>query len=82
MIARMRIRKGTEYAGLSVKWGKSPSSIGYYCRKWIPNWGFAGQDLSILDITVDYLKQKMPKEFINNQLGDVCGMVDGKRLFG
>lgn len=78
MVARMRLRKGSEYSCLSILWGRSVSSIGNYCNNWLPNWGYAGQDLSILDLTPEYLDATMPKEFIDNNMSDICAMVDGK----
>jgi len=78
MIARMRIRKGAEYGCLATIWGVMTSSIGDYCKKWVPQWGVAGRDLSILDICSELVIALMPKDFVDNKLSQVCAMVDGK----
>ncbi len=75
MVARMRLRKGMGYEGVCTLWGRSDSSIGNYCKKWVPKWGFAGQDYSILDLTLKYIEQTLPAEFITNGLADVCALV-------
>ncbi len=40
--------------------------------------GVCGSGYSILDLTLKYIEQTLPAEFITNGLADVCALVDGK----
>ena len=43
--------------------------------------GVCGSGYSILDLTLKYIEQTLPAEFITNGLADVCALVDGKDVF-
>jgi len=59
-------------------WLRDKSRIGLYCKEWIPHWGQAGKDLSILDITAPYLEKYMPEKYKAVGLEKVGALPDGK----
>ena len=44
----------------------------------MPKWGEAGEDLSLLDITAEFLTKTMPQAFIDDGLDKIAGLPDGK----
>jgi hypothetical protein len=63
---------------LATIWGVGPSTMGRYLKEWLPYWGKAGEFLSILHITPDYLESERPDEYYREGLEDVGSLVDGK----
>ena len=52
--------------------------VGKMVKKWIFEWGEAGEDLSILDITPEFLEKTCPQAYIDEGLNNICGIPDGK----
>lgn len=58
--------------------GRAESSITNYIRKWSPLWGEAGEDLSILDITAEFLDHTCPQSYKDQGLDKISAVPDGK----
>ena len=58
--------------------GTGNSQIGKILEKWAPRWGKAGEQLSILIITDDYLKKDLPDEYRLLDFANVAALFDGK----
>jgi hypothetical protein len=76
--AKMFMHSIPQRQRLASIWSVSPSTIGKYLKEWLPYWGKAGEFLSILHITADYLKSERPEEYYKEGLEDVASLVDGK----
>ena len=50
LLARMRIHRAFEFEALASIFDRTVGSIQAYVDEWIPRWGEAGQDLSILEL--------------------------------
>ena len=59
-------------------WGRSEPQIGRYCKEWVPHWGKAGKDLSILETTAPYLEKYMPESYKVVGLEKIAAVPDGK----
>ena len=63
---------------MGIVWGRSKSIIGRYCKEWVPHWGKAGKDLSILETTAPYLEKYMPESYKVVGLEKIAAVPDGK----
>lgn len=78
LLAKMRIHRGYPEKTLGAMYNRSEAAISRYLSEWVPQWGEAGEHLSILDITEEYLCFSMPEPFKEAGLQNVCCMPDGK----
>ena len=63
---------------LGYMWGRVPGGISGYLSEWVPMWGEAGEDLSILEVSEEYLKASLPADYTSSGLGNICALPDGK----
>ena len=63
LIAKMRIHRGFPLQTLSLMWGRDRRTVGRYVEEWVPKWGVAGEDLSILDISAEFLEETCPESY-------------------
>lgn len=54
------------------------SYVGEKVKPWVKKWGEAGEDLSILDITAEFLEATCPQAYKDENLEKICGIPDGK----
>jgi hypothetical protein len=78
LIARMYGHRPWTQIALGGVFGKSARSVRDYLDEWMPLWGELGRDLYILDTPEEFLKFAAVKEFKDQGLGNVGGLVDGK----
>ena len=52
--------------------------MGSYISEWAPKWGEAGEDLSILDITEDFLVETYPEAYKEQGMMKITALPDGK----
>ena len=78
LVAKMRIHRGYTQKTLALMWGRSERQIGSYLKEWIPHWGEAGEDLSILDITEDFLDATYPQAYKDAGMLKIVALPDGK----
>ena len=57
---------------------KSKGHVGKKIKAWVHEWGDAGEDTSILDLTEEFLEKTCPQAFKNEGLEKVCAIPDGK----
>ena len=58
--------------------GRDRSTISPYIRHWARKWGEAGEDLSILEITAEFLDATCPESYKRQGLTKICAVPDGK----
>jgi len=63
---------------LACIWGRHETSVSRYIDEWAVKWGEAGEDLSVLDITADFLEETYPERYKQGGLLKVCALPDGK----
>lgn len=63
---------------LGLIWGRAVSTVSAYIDEWAAKWGEAGEDLSILDITEEYLEFSYPTKYTEANLLKICALPDGK----
>jgi hypothetical protein len=78
LVTIMRFHRRTTLESLSAIWGRFKSQISRYIAKWAPLLGNAGLQVSILDLTPEFLEYAMPEEYKSNGLDKVGALVDGK----
>lgn len=79
LATKMRFRKRFGLFLLAIIWGKGEKTMGRIVRARAPEWGEAGQDLSILDLPLSYLAADLPQEYLDSAiLNRTSGLVDGK----
>ena len=74
----MRIHRGFTIETLANMWHMSTASVSRYLKIWIPKWGRAGREFSLLDVTPSYLLASLPASFEEAGLGMATVEVDGK----
>jgi hypothetical protein len=62
----------------NIKLTMGTSSVCERCNEWMPKWGEAGEDLSMLDITPAHLRHACPDACEKEGMHKVCAQVDGK----
>ena len=77
LCCRMFIRCFPKQKLLSLIFDRHRTTIGDILREWMPKWGNVGQDLSCLDITLDYLLKEFP-EYNESHGSGLSVFVDGK----
>jgi hypothetical protein len=78
LIAKMRFKKEYGYSFLGTLFARGRRVIGWYVNRRAVEWGEAGQDITILDLTLEYLAADMPQEYKDSGFDDVGLLVDGK----
>ena len=78
LAAKMYIHSIPQRERLSKIWGVQASTMGNYLKDWLPQWGAAGENLSIVSITKEYLDAEQPEEYFDENQEDVAALVDGK----
>lgn len=79
LLTKMRFRKRMDLDMLALIWGKFASTVGRIIRHRAKEWGDAGKDLSILDVTPEYLQVDLPEEYRDSTVfSKTCALVDGK----
>lgn len=79
LAAKLRINCRLSYRTIAFILGlKSESNVAEQVKKWVYEWGEAGEDLSILDITEEFLESTCPQAYIDEGLDKICGIPDGK----
>ena len=71
LLTKVRFRRALPHALLSFMFGRHPSRVSLYIAEWAPKWGEAGEDLSILDITPEYLEATCPQKYKDEGLHNV-----------
>jgi hypothetical protein len=74
----MRFKKEYGYTFLGTVFARGRRVIGWYVNRRAVEWGEAGQDITILDLTLEYLGADMPQEYKDSGFDDVGLLVDGK----
>ena len=77
-MAIMRFRRKLSIQILGAIWNRSRTLVGGYVVEWSLKWGRAGENLTELDLTADYLSAERPQIFIDANQEDVAVLVDGK----
>jgi hypothetical protein len=80
LVAKIIINCGLPYRTIAYILGLNAenSHVAEKVRWWVDRWGEAGEDLSILDITPEYLEQTCPQAFKDEGLHNDCTIPDGK----
>jgi hypothetical protein len=78
LITLMRFHRRVTLVHLELIWGRHFTTIGQYIQEWAPKLGNAGLQISILDITEEFLHYAMPEDFKEAGLAKVGVLVDGK----
>jgi len=59
-------------------WGRRRQQIGEYCKEYISLWGQAGEDLSLLEVSHEFLEHTLPKIFTEHGYTRIGALPDGK----
>lgn len=59
---------------LALIWGRDQSTVSRCIDEWADEWGEAGEDLSILDISEEYLENTYPERYRAAGLVRVCAL--------
>ena len=79
LLAKMRMNCAMLYRTLSfILRLKSPAYVGKRIKLWVYEWGEAGEDISILDVTKEFLEKTCPQAFKDEGLEKVCAIPNGK----
>jgi hypothetical protein len=78
LITIMRFHRRITTKTLGLIWGRGRSTINSYIHEWAPKLGEAGLQISILDLTPEFLSAAMPESFKELGLGRTGALVDGK----
>ena len=60
LVCRLFFRRELSEEFLSLIFGKHRTTIGNILKEWAPRWGKFGEQISILDVTKDYLDKEQP----------------------
>lgn len=74
----MRIHTGMTVESIATIWGRKVSTTGEIITAAVESIGSAGKDLSILDITEEYLLKTVPQQYVDEGLERCCAVPDGK----
>ena len=77
-MAKLRMRRGVSLLLLSLIFCRNRTSIGVYVTYGAARWGEAGENLSILELTKEYLDYERPQIFTDADHQTVAALVDGK----
>ena len=61
LICKLFFRRDLNEEFIALIFGKHRTTIGKVLKKWAPRWGKAGEQLSILDVTKEYLDGEEPE---------------------
>jgi hypothetical protein len=78
LVAKMFIHAIPIRRRLATIFGIEDRQAGRIVNKWVPRWGKAGEQLAILVIDDDYLRQERPDEYEFLEQEKVGALVDGK----
>ena len=78
LVCIMKFHRGFPDFTLSLMWGKSESSINDYINYWGPILGWAGNQISLLDVDPGFFTFAYPKEYIDRKFVNIGSVVDGK----
>ena len=80
LAAKIRINCGMPYRTIGYILGLKAvdSYVGEKIKPWVHKWGEAGEDLSILNITPEFLDATCPQAYKDENLEQICGIPDGK----
>ena len=78
LMGYMRIHTRMTNFAISLIWGRDNGHSGRLINKAIRSIGSAGKDLSILDITAEYLEATCPQQYKDEGLEKCCAVPDGK----
>ena len=86
LLTKMRIHRGYPQSTLGLIWGRSVTRVSEFISEWAPRWGEAGEDLSILDISEEFLVDTYPESYksqfgvpvVGSTKGGICAVPDGK----
>ena len=78
LIAKMFIHSFPIRTRLAKVFGISGSQVGRIISEWVPRWGKAGEQLSVLIIDEHYLRKECPKEYEFLSEEKVAALLDGK----
>jgi len=78
LMGYMRIHTHMTNFAISLIWGRDNGHSGRIINKAIHSIGSAGKDLSILDITAEYLEATCPQQYKDEGLEKCCAVPDGK----
>lgn len=77
LICRLFLHTIARQVEVGLFFNKHQTRVGQILKEWAPKWALVGDDLSLLDITADYLKKEVPD--VNVELGESkMVFVDGK----
>ncbi|KAL7501672.1 hypothetical protein ACHAWT_009484 [Skeletonema menzelii] len=74
----MRIHTGMTVESIATIWGRKDGTASDIITAAVKSIGNAGKDLSILDITEEYLLKTIPQQYVDEGLERCCGVPDGK----
>lgn len=78
VVAKMSFTTGMTQERLAVLFGVDRSQVSRYIDEWAPLWGELGEDLSQLNVSVEYAAEVYPDIYTRNGYKNVFGIVDGK----
>jgi len=78
LITTMYMHTDSEQKHLGRIWGVEPRSIGRYLDAWAPLIGDVGQQISILDVDVEWCMYEQPLEYDQADAHTVAAVADGK----
>ena len=78
LCTKMRMHRGFRMETLACMWGRNAGVVGTYVSKWAQQWGEAGEDLSILNITAEFLDETCPDSYKSEGMTKVSAVPDGK----
>ena len=74
----MRIHTGMTVESIAAIWGRDGTTTGRIITDAVKVIGDAGKDLSILDITAEYLEKTIPQQYVDEGMERCCAVPDGK----
>ena len=78
LMGYMRIHTGMTVSSISYIWNRDRGHAGRLINKAVKSIGSAGKDLSILNITPEYLEETCPQQYKDEGLERCCAVPDGK----
>ena len=77
-MTKIRMRRGVSLFLLNLIFSRNRTTVGVYVTFGAAKWGEAGENLSILELTKEYLDHERPQIFTDANHQSVAALVDGK----
>ncbi|KAL7490837.1 hypothetical protein ACHAWT_000358 [Skeletonema menzelii] len=78
IMCRLSPKMGIHDLQIGFIYGIKQPAVSRIKQKWMPLWGYAGKQLTDLELYIDYVENERPDAYYDNDLSDVGTQCDGK----